>query len=208
MDAFLVSAGVVAVAEIGDKTQLLALLLAARYRKPVPIIFGVLFSTLANHALAAWMGTLLASWLGEGWLGGDTFKIILGVLFIAMAAWILVPDKADDDAPGSTGHGAFVATLIAFFLVEIGDKTQVATIALAANYHSVLWVTAGTTAGMMLANVPAILLGEVAATRLPLGLVRTVAAVVFILLGIAGVVDGWTGGEGLSALSRLLGIAS
>lgn len=190
MDAFLVSTGVVAVAEIGDKTQLLALLLAARYRKPWPIIIGIFLATLANHGLAAWIGSLAAQWLGEDWLGGSTFKIILGVLFIAMAGWILIPDKADDDAANATGRGAFMATLIGFFLVEIGDKTQVATIALAANYHSVLLVAAGTTLGMMLANVPAVLLGEVAATKLPLGLVRTVAAIVFAILGVLGVIEG------------------
>lgn len=206
MDAFLVSAGVVAVAEIGDKTQLLALLLAARYRQPVPIIFGILLATIANHALAAWFGTLLASWLGEGWLGGDTFKIILGLSFVAMAAWILVPDKADDEAANSSGRGAFLATLIAFFFVEMGDKTQVATVALAANYHSVLLVAAGTTVGMMLANVPAVLIGEAAATWLPLGLVRTVAAVVFAILGVIGVIDGWTSGQGFTALAQSLGL--
>ncbi len=180
MDAFLVSAGVVAIAEIGDKTQLLALVLAARFRKPVPIIFGILIATLANHGLAAGVGAAVAAWLG-----GDVLRWILGVSFLAMAAWTLVPDTVDDeDVKTKRRFGPFVATLIAFFLLEIGDKTQVATVALAAQFQDLLLVTAGTTAGMMLTNVPAVLLGEVAATRIPLRLVHTVAAGLFAVMGI------------------------
>lgn len=178
MEALFVSTAVVAIAEIGDKTQLLALCLAARFRKPVPIILGILVATMANHGLAAWVGVLVANWIGA-----DLMRWILGLSFIAMAAWMLVPDKADDDACPSR-LGPFLATLVAFFLVEIGDKTQIATVALAARFNDLLWVTAGTTIGMMLANVPAVLLGDVAATKIPLKLVHTVAAVIFLALGV------------------------
>jgi putative Ca2+/H+ antiporter (TMEM165/GDT1 family) len=178
MEALLVSAGVVAIAEIGDKTQLLALILAARYRKPVPIIFGILIATLANHGLAAWLGALAASRVGP-----DTMRWILGASFIAMAGWCLIPDKAED-APKAVGKaGAFMATLVAFFLVEIGDKTQIATIALAARFHDLILVTAGTTLGMMLVNVPAVLCGEGIARVAPLKLIRVLAAASFAILG-------------------------
>jgi putative Ca2+/H+ antiporter (TMEM165/GDT1 family) len=179
MEALLVSTAVVAVAEIGDKTQLLALCLAARFRKPVPIILGILVATVANHGLAAWVGLLVAQWLG-----GDVLRWILGLSFLAMAGWMLVPDKADDDAACATRFGPFLATTIAFFLLEIGDKTQVATIALAARFSDLLLVTAGTTLGMMVANVPAVLLGDVAATRIPLKLVHMVAAGIFAVMGV------------------------
>lgn len=180
MEALFVSTAVVAIAEIGDKTQLLALMLAARFRKPVPIILGILVATLANHALAAWLGALVAAWVGP-----DIMRWVLGVSFIAMAAWILVPDKADeDDAKTKAGTGAFITTVIAFFLLEMGDKTQIATIALSARFQSLALVTAGTTLGMMAANVPAVLLGEVAATRIPLRLVHGLAAALFVVLGI------------------------
>ena len=178
MEALLVSAGVVAIAEIGDKTQLLALILAARYRKPVPIILGILIATLANHGLAAWLGALAASWVGP-----DTMRWILGASFIVMAGWCLIPDKAED-APKAVGKaGAFMATLVAFFLVEIGDKTQIATIALAARFHDLVLVTAGTTLGMMLVNVPAVLCGEGIARVAPLTLIRVLAAASFAILG-------------------------
>ncbi|MGE0874543.1 MAG: TMEM165/GDT1 family protein [Burkholderiales bacterium] len=180
LEALLVSTGVVAVAEIGDKTQLLALVLAARYRKPVPIILGILVATLANHALAAAAG----AWLVRA-LGPETMRWAIGVSFLAMAAWALVPDKLDDGARVPGRLGAFAATLIAFFLVEMGDKTQVATVALAAHYEAFVAVVAGTTLGMMIANVPAVLLGEAAATRLPLRLVRGVAAGIFAVLGVS-----------------------
>lgn len=185
MEAFLVSLGVVAIAEIGDKTQLLALVLAARFRKPVPIILGILVATLANHGLAGAFG----AWL-IGVLGPSLVRWVLGLSFLAMAAWALVPDKLEDEGERKTdrriGHfDAFLATLVAFFLVEIGDKTQVATVALAARYDMLAVVVAGTTLGMMLANVPAVLLGEVAATKIPLKLVRGIAAAIFAALGVA-----------------------
>ena len=179
MEAFFISAGLVAVAEIGDKTQLLAMLLAARYRQPIPIILGVLVATLANHALAAWAGAAVA-----GWVGPQVMRWILGVAFFAMAAWCLIPDKAGDGPKTIGKAGAFAATAVAFFLVEMGDKTQIATVALAARFHDVAIVTAGTTAGMMLANVPAVLAGDVLSRRLPLGAVRTVAAGLFVVLGV------------------------
>jgi putative Ca2+/H+ antiporter (TMEM165/GDT1 family) len=180
MEAFLVSTGVVALAEIGDKTQLLALLLAAKYRKPLPIILGILVATLLNHALAGVVG----AWLAAA-IGAQAMRWILGLSFIAMAAWMLVPDKVDGLEEKPPRHGVFVATLVAFFLVEIGDKTQIATVALAARYESLLAVVAGTTLGMMLANVPAVLLGEVAARKLPMRLVHGIAAAIFLALGVA-----------------------
>ena len=185
MEAFLVSAGLVAIAEIGDKTQLLAMLLATRYRKPVPIILGILVATLANHAIAASAGAAVAAWLGP-----DAMRWIVGGLFIAMAGWCLIPDKPDE-GPKAAGHiGAFLATTVAFFLVEIGDKTQIATVALAARFHDIVIVTAGTTVGMMLANVPAVLVGEALTKRIPLKLVRIGAAVSFVLLGVAALALG------------------
>ena len=180
MQALLVSTGVVALAEIGDKTQLLALVLAARWRKPVPIILGILVATILNHALAGAVGAWLAAAIGP-----QPMRWILGLSFLAMAAWILVPDKADDGAAArEPRYGVFLATLVTFFLVEMGDKTQIATVALAAKYASLWAVVAGTTLGMMLANVPAVLVGEAAAKSLPLGVVRGVAAVIFAVLGV------------------------
>ena len=180
LQALLVSTGVVALAEIGDKTQLLALVLAARYRKPVPIILGIFVATLLNHALAGVVGAWVAATVGPEWM-----RWILGVSFLAMAAWILVPDKVDDgEAVASPRHGVFLATLVAFFLLEMGDKTQIATVALAAQYADLWVVVAGTTLGMMIANVPAVLLGEVAATKLPMRLVHGIAAVLFLVLGV------------------------
>ena len=177
LQALLVSTGVVALAEIGDKTQLLALVLAAKYRKPVPIILGIFVATLLNHAM-------VGAWVAAA-VGPEAMRWILGVSFIVMAAWILVPDKVDDgEAAASPPHGVFLATLVAFFLLEMGDKTQIATVALAAQYASLWAVVAGTTLGMMIANVPAVLLGEVAATKLPMRLVRGIAAALFLSLGI------------------------
>ncbi|MEX2614556.1 MAG: TMEM165/GDT1 family protein [Alphaproteobacteria bacterium] len=184
MEALIVSATVVAIAEIGDKTQLLALVLAARYRRPLPIIFGILVATLANHGLAAWVGSLVADWLGGDWL-----RWIIGVSFLAMAVWIMVPDKLDDDRQPPGRFGPFLATLVSFFIVEIGDKTQVATVALAARFNDLLLVTCGTTLGMMLANIPAVLLGDVAATKVPLKLVHGIAACIFAVLGIMALAD-------------------
>jgi len=182
MEAFFVSAAVVAIAEIGDKTQLLALMLAARYRKPIPIILGIFCATLANHALAAWVGAEVAAWIGA-----DAMRWVLAVTFIAMAGWCLIPDKADDGPQAARQAGAFLATLVAFFLVEIGDKTQIATVALAARFNALLAVTAGTTVGMLLANVPVVLFGDAIAKRLPLKWVRAAAALLFLLLGLAAI---------------------
>lgn len=179
MEAFLISAGVVALAEIGDKTQLLALVLAARYRQPAPIILGILVATLANHALAGAVGGWLAAAVGP-----VAMRWILGVSFIAMAIWTLIPDKYEEQQARPPRYGVFATTLIAFFLLEMGDKTQIATVALAARYASIVAVVAGTTVGMMLANVPAVLLGEVAARKLPLRLVHGIAAAVFLVMGV------------------------
>jgi putative Ca2+/H+ antiporter (TMEM165/GDT1 family) len=180
MEAFFVSTAVVAIAEIGDKTQLLALMLAARYRKPIPIILGILFATLANHALAAWAGAEVAAWVGA-----ETMRWILGATFIVMAGWCLIPDRADDGPQAARQAGAFLATLVAFFIVEIGDKTQIATVALAARFNALAAVTTGTTLGMLLANAPVVLFGDAIARRLPLKWVRAVAAVLFVALGLA-----------------------
>lgn len=179
MEAFLVSTGIVALAEIGDKTQLLSLVLAARYRKPWPIIAGILVATLANHLLAAAVGAWVTTLVGK-----DVLRWILGGSFLAMAAWIMVPDKLDDTDAAEARYGVFAATIVAFFLAEMGDKTQVATVALAAQYNALFTVVAGTTLGMMIANVPAVLLGDGAARRLPLKLVHGIAAAIFAVLGV------------------------
>lgn len=179
MEAFLVSTGLVAIAEIGDKTQLLALLLAARFRKPVPIIAGILVATIANHALAAWIGMVAGAFLSGPWM-----KWVLGLAFIGFGAWALIPDKFEDGDRPKDRAGVFLTTLVAFFFVEMGDKTQVATVALAAKFQQVLLVAAGTTLGMMIANVPAVLIGEAAATRLPLKYIRWAAAASFAAIGV------------------------
>jgi putative Ca2+/H+ antiporter (TMEM165/GDT1 family) len=178
LEAFLVSTGVVALAEIGDKTQLLALVLAVRYRRPLPVALGILVATLANHALAASVGVWVA-----GALGPDTLRWIVGVSFLAMAAWALVPDRLDGGEPKTARFGVFGATAIAFFLVEIGDKTQVATIALAARYASLYAVVAGTTLGMLIANLPVVYLGDRLLRRVPVKVVHAVAAAMFAVLG-------------------------
>ena len=180
MDSLLVSTLVVAIAEIGDKTQLLAIILATRFKKPIPIILGILVATLANHALAATAGYWVADFLSGVW-----FKWAIAVSFVAMAGWALIPDKADDEEAGGAGrYGVFLTTTIAFFLVEMGDKTQIATVALGAKFHSIAWVAAGTTLGMMLANIPAVYLGEAATKVVPLKYVRIGAAVIFLALGL------------------------
>jgi putative Ca2+/H+ antiporter (TMEM165/GDT1 family) len=185
MEAFLVSTGVVALAEIGDKTQLLALVLAARYRKPVPIVFGILVSTLLNHALAGTVGAMLARYVDP-----QVMRWILGASFLAMAVWMLIPDKLEDEQQVKPPRfGVFATTVFAFFLLEMGDKTQIATIALAAKYPQLAVVVAGTTFGMMLANVPAVLLGDIAATKLPLRIVRAVCAAVFAVIGVLVLID-------------------
>ena len=191
MEALLTSTAVVAIAEIGDKTQLLAIVLAARFRKPLPIVLGILVATLLNHAVAASFGYLIAQWLT-----GHTFQIVLGVAFIAMAAWALIPDKEDEGAGERSSGGVFLTTLIAFFLVEIGDKTQIATSLLAAKFQSVALVTVGTTAGMMLANVPAVFLGEAVTRIVPMKVVRSAAAVIFAAIGLWIVVAGIGGTPG------------
>lgn len=179
MEAFLVSTGLVAIAEIGDKTQLLALVLAARFRKPVPIIAGIFVATLLNHALAGALGVWVANTLGE-----QTMRWALGLSFIAMAIWMLIPDKLEEEKPREPRFGVFVTTLLAFFVLEIGDKTQIATVALAARYEALSWVVLGTTLGMMIANVPAVLLGEVAARKFDVRLVQRIAAGIFLVLGL------------------------
>jgi Ca2+/H+ antiporter, TMEM165/GDT1 family len=178
MHAFLVSATLVALAEMGDKTQLLSLVLAARFRRPWPIVLGVLAATVANHAIAAGIGAWLTQMLGE-----RTMRYIVAASFLAMAAWALVPDKPGG-AVHTSGHGVFAATVAAFFLAEMGDKTQLATVALAARYATIVPVVLGTTLGMLAANVPVIFAGERIAARLPLTLLRRIAAALFALLGI------------------------
>jgi putative Ca2+/H+ antiporter (TMEM165/GDT1 family) len=184
MEAFPISTGVVAIAEIGDKTQLLALLLAARFRAPVPVILGILVATVANHLLAAWIGVSVAAWLGA-----ETMRWILGVSFLAMAGWALVPDKSRDGPRIFARAGAFAATAVSFFLIEIGDKTQLATIALAARFNDVALVAAGTTVGMMIADVPAVFIGGFASEKLPLKVIRLVAAALFAALGVAALLN-------------------
>lgn len=179
MEALFTSTAVVALAEIGDKTQLLAILLATRFKKPLPIIGGIFAATVANHFLAAWLGSEIASILDGHW-----FRYAIAASFIAMAAWTLIPDKLDDEDTRPARFGAFITTLIAFFLVEMGDKTQVATVALGARFHDVVAVTMGTTLGMMLANVPAVLLGNEVLKYVPLNIVRMAAAAMFLLIGV------------------------
>ncbi len=180
MDAFLLSTGIVALAEIGDKTQLLSFVLAARFRKPVPIIAGILIATLLNHGLASALGALIAQSLGA-----DTLRWILGLSFMAMAGWMLIPDSLNGEVGKQPKWGVFATTLIIFFLAEMGDKTQIATVALAARFNTIWPVLLGTTLGMMIANVPAVLVGERLAHRLPVRAIHTVAAVIFLVLGIA-----------------------
>jgi len=178
LDALLISTVSVALAEIGDKTQLLALVLAARFRKPWPIVAGILIATLANHGIAAEIG----GWISR-LLRPEVLRWLVASAFIAMGLWILIPDK-EDDAAARYPYGAFLTTLIAFFLVEIGDKTQIATVVLAAKYEPVWMVVLGTTAGMMSANVPVVVAGHLSAEKLPLRLIHGIAAAVFISLGI------------------------
>jgi putative Ca2+/H+ antiporter (TMEM165/GDT1 family) len=188
METILVSASVVAIAEIGDKTQLLAIVLAAKFRKPVPIILGIFAATLLNHAAAASVGYFVAHWLS-----GQVFQLVIGAAFIVMAGWALIPDKEDEGAASRAAGGVFLATLVAFFLVEIGDKTQIATSLLAARFHNIPLVTLGTTLGMMAANVPAVFLGETVTKIAPLQIVRIIAAAVFALIGVWAIAHalGW-----------------
>ncbi len=180
MEAFLISTSVVALAEMGDKTQLLSLVLAARFRKPWPIVAGIFVATLVNHALAGAVGAWITSYLGE-----NAMRWILGLSFIAMAIWMLIPDKLDEDeVSGHSRWGVFGTTLVAFFLAEMGDKTQIATVMLAAKYNAYLWVVAGTTLGMMLANAPVVWLGDKLVKRVPIRLVHVISAVIFLVLGV------------------------
>lgn len=181
MEAFLISTGIVALAEIGDKTQLLSFVLAARYQRPWPIILGILVATVANHSLAGALGAWITTVIGAA-----TLPWILGISFIAMAAWMLIPDKLDGAEAASPRLGVFGATVLAFFFAEMGDKTQVATVALAAQYPAtVALVVLGTTLGMMIANAPAVLIGGRLADRMPVRLVHGIAAGVFAVLGVA-----------------------
>ncbi|HEY2276471.1 MAG TPA: TMEM165/GDT1 family protein [Steroidobacteraceae bacterium] len=185
MEAFLVSAGVVALAELGDKTQLMALLLAARFRAPVPVIAGITTAVLLNHLLAGAVGTLLASLLAPAVL-----RWLLVASFIATAVWMLVPDKAPADGARLGRFGAYGTTVVTFFLVEMGDKTQIATLALAARYHALVPVVAGTTLGMLICDVPAVLLGGVVAERIPVQLMHRIGAAVFVALAVLALL-GW-----------------
>lgn len=176
---FFVSAGIVALAEMGDKTQLLALLLTTQFRKPVPIVLGMLTATLVNHAFAGAVGAWVASMVNPTLL-----QWILGLSFLGMAAWTLIPDKLDDDTPTRSQLGVFAATVVAFFLAEMGDKTQIATVALAAQYQSLFWVVAGTTVGMMLANVPVVLFGDWLTKRIPVRKIQVTCAILFAVMGL------------------------
>jgi len=185
VEAFLISTGVVALGEMGDKTQLLALLLAARFRRPWPIVLGVLVATLVNHALAGALGGWIATALGP-----TALRWTIGLSFLAMAVWMMIPDKLDDGPEAGVSRlGVFGTTVIAFFLAEMGDKTQIATVALAARYPELVAVVAGTTLGMMIANVPAVWLGERVARKVPMTLVHGIAAAIFALLGLLTLFD-------------------
>ena len=179
MEALFTSTAVVALAEIGDKTQLLAIVLATRFKQPWSIVAGIFVATIANHFLAALLGSEVASLLEGNW-----FRYAVALSFIAMAIWTLIPDKLDDVEDKPARFGAFVTTVIAFFLVEMGDKTQIATVALGAQFHNVVMVTMGTTLGMMIANVPAVFLGNELIKRVPLNVVRMIAAGLFLVIGV------------------------
>jgi putative Ca2+/H+ antiporter (TMEM165/GDT1 family) len=181
LNALLTATGIVALAEMGDKTQLLAFLLAARFRRPVPIILGILAATLLNHGLAGALGAWITTVLSP-----HVLRWGVGLLFLAMAVWTLIPDKIEDEEARTAAHlGVFGATFISFFLAEMGDKTQIATVAMAAQFHSVLQVVAGTTLGMLIADVPAVFLGDRFANRIPMRLVHALAAALFAVLGVA-----------------------
>ena len=186
MEAFFVSTAIVALAEMGDKTQLLSLVLAARFRKPWPILLGILVATLANHGLAGALGSWVTTVLGP-----DVLRWVLGASFIAMAAWMLIPDKLDDEEGDSAPRmGVFLTTVVAFFLAEMGDKTQIATVMLAAQYKAWFAVVAGTTLGMLLANAPVVWLGDAITRRVPLRLVHRISAGIFAVLGVMSL-SGW-----------------
>jgi len=181
MESLLVSTGVVALAEIGDKTQLLAFILAARFKKPLPIILGILCATVVNHGLAGAVGAWITAHVSQ-----DVLRWVLGASFIGMAIWTLIPDKIEDEETQVAQRlGVFGATLVTFFLAEMGDKTQIATVALAAHYPSAVLVVIGTTLGMLVADVPAVFIGDRLANRIPMKLVHSIAAAIFLLLGLA-----------------------
>ena len=180
MEAFFISTSIVALAEMGDKTQLLSLVLAARFRKPWPIVLGIFVATLANHALAGAVGSWVTTVLGP-----QVLRWVLGLSFIAMAVWMLIPDKLDEEGESRGMRlGVFGTTVVAFFLAEMGDKTQVATVMLAAQYHAYLWVVAGTTLGMMLANAPVVWFGDHLVKKVPIRMVHLVSALIFLVLGL------------------------
>ena len=185
MEAFLVSTAIVTLAEMGDKTQLLSLVLAARFRKPWPIVLGIFVATLANHALAGAVGSWVTTVLGP-----QVLRWVLGLSFIAMAVWMLIPDKLDDGDGAAPRFGVFGTTLVAFFLAEMGDKTQVATVMLAAQYSAYFWVVAGTTLGMMLANAPVVWLGDRLVKKVPIRVVHLVSALIFLVLGLLALFAG------------------
>ncbi|MCK0162586.1 TMEM165/GDT1 family protein [Marinobacter sp. S6332] len=179
MDAFLTSTVAVAIAEIGDKTQLLSLFLVARYTQRLPIVLGILVATLVNHAISAWLGAWVAAWIPLNWL-----PWVLAVSFVLIALWLLVPDKDDSNNSRFLGMGAFMATTVMFFLAEIGDKTQIATVVLAARFTDTIWVIIGTTAGMLLANIPVIMAGHWLMKRLPLATARVCASMLFAMMAV------------------------
>ena len=186
MEAFFVSTGIVALAEMGDKTQLLSLVLAARFRKPWPIVLGILVATLANHGLAGALGSWVTTMMGP-----DVLRWVLGASFIAMAVWMLIPDKLDDEEGDSAPRmGVFLTTVVVFFLAEMGDKTQIATVMLAAQYNAWFAVVAGTTLGMMLANAPVVWFGDAITKRVPLRMVHIISAGIFAVLGVIAL-SGW-----------------
>ena len=181
MESLLVSTGVVALAEMGDKTQLLAFILAARFKKPVPIILGILLATIVNHGLAGALGAWITATISP-----EVLRWVLGLSFIGMAIWTMIPDKIEEEETQiALRFGVFGATLITFFLAEMGDKTQIATVAMAAHYAAPIMVVIGTTLGMLIADVPAVFAGDKLATKIPMRLVHTIAAAIFALLGIA-----------------------
>ncbi len=189
MESILVSTGVVALAEIGDKTQLLAFILAARFKKPLPIILGILAATLVNHGLAGALG----AWITAS-ISPQTLRWVLGLSFIGMAIWTLIPDKIEEEETQIANRfGVFGATLITFFLAEMGDKTQIATVAMAAHYATPVLVVAGTTLGMLIADVPAVFVGDKLASRIPMRLVHSIAAAIFALMGIATLLGAGSG---------------
>ncbi len=181
MSVLAISISTVALAEIGDRTQLLSLLLASRYRKPIPIILAILSATVVNHALAAWLGVVVADYLSP-----QVLRWVVIVSFLAMAGWVLIPDKVDDDDEKIVNRGPFIASFVAFFIAEVGDKTQIATSILGAQFaDSLQWVVLGSTIGMLLVNTPVVIIGKLSADKLPLKLIRKITAILFVLLAIA-----------------------